>query len=81
MALQVTWLTGMLVLNLLFDVLLVLGSYRSMEWRIGVGALGGTAVRTAISYAEATMEERLRSITVDELKTEVSQPHSGRRNR
>jgi hypothetical protein len=68
MAFDVTWLAGVIVLNLLFGTLLVLGSYRLMEWRIGVGALGGIAVGTAIIYGEATMGERLLSVTVGEMK-------------
>jgi hypothetical protein len=68
MALGITWIVGVLVLNLLFGTLLVLGAFKLMEWRLEVGALGGIAVGTAVVYAEATMGEQLLTVTVSEMK-------------
>jgi hypothetical protein len=68
MALGITWMVGVLVLNLLFGTLLVLGAFKLMEWRLEVGALGGIAVGTAVVYAEATMGEQFLTVTVNEMK-------------
>ena len=68
MTLGITWMAGVLVLNLLFGTLLVLGAFKLMEWRLEVGALGGIAVGTAVVYAEATVGERLLTVTVSEMK-------------
>lgn len=54
MALELTWMMRVLMLNLSFGTLLVLGAFKLMEWRPEVGALGGIAVGTTGIYAEAT---------------------------
>ena len=68
MALGFDVITGVLVLNLLFGAVLVLGAFKLMEWRLGVGALGGIAVGTVVVYGQATMGEQLLSVTVSEMK-------------
>jgi hypothetical protein len=68
MALGLGWVAGVLVLNLVFGSVLVLGAFKLMEWRLATGALGGIAVGTAVVYAEATLGERLLTVTVGEMK-------------
>lgn len=68
MALGTMWVAGVLVLNIVFGTLLVLGAFRLAEWQLEVGALGGIAVGTAVVYGEAMLGERLLTVTVSEMK-------------
>lgn len=68
MAMGVTWMAGVFVLNLLLGALLVVGVFGLMERRFGAGAIGGVLVGTGVVYAEATLGERMLSPTVGEMK-------------
>lgn len=68
MALGITWMAGVFVLNLAFGALLVLGAFGLMERRFGAGAVGGVFVGAGVIYAEATLGERWLEPTVGEMK-------------
>jgi len=63
-----TWVVGAFVLNLVLGVGLVLGVFKFMEQRVVLGATGGIAAGTAIIYGQATLGERMLTVTVSEMK-------------
>ena len=68
MAMGVTWMAGVFVLNLLFGGLLVVRAFGLMERRFGAGAIGGVLVGAGVIYAEATLGERMLNPTVGDMK-------------
>jgi hypothetical protein len=65
------WVAGASIINAIAAGVVVLGMYRLMERNIGVGALGGIAIGAAVIYAEATLGERMFTVTVAEMKVLV----------
>lgn len=68
MALGITWMAGVFVLNAVFGAVLVVGAFGLMERRFGAGAVGGVLVGAGVVYAEATLGERMLNPTVGEMK-------------
>lgn len=68
MAMGVTWMAGVILVNLLFGALLVVGAFGLMERRFGAGAIGGVLIGAGVVYAEATLGERMLDPTVGEMK-------------
>ena len=59
---------GAFILNLLLGIGFILGVYIFMSRRVHLGAIGGTGAAISLIYAQATLGERLLSVTVSEMK-------------
>ncbi len=62
------WLVGAFLLNLVLGIGLVLGVFTFMEHRVVLGATGGITTGTVLIYGQATLGERMLSVTVSEMK-------------
>lgn len=62
------WIAGAFAVNLFVGAGLVAGVFKLMEARVAAGALGGLAVGSAVIYAQATLGERMLTVTVTEMK-------------
>jgi len=68
MELTTLWIVGVLLVNLVLGSLLVLGVFAAMERRVDVGAIAGVVIGTLLIYAEATLGERMFTVTVQQMK-------------
>jgi hypothetical protein len=68
MALGITTVASVFIVNALIGSLAVMGVYKLMEASVALGAAGGAGVGVAVIVAEWQLGERLLVLTVSDMK-------------